>query len=126
MQARFAPVEARQTQTRSACPLYARHIVRLRLRFEAVDLHQAVPEIISQQPRRFECIPDTVVDDVVAHALALSERFDTLAGSAHGEAAPGRTRAASLCGAGFGLAVPGPGQAGMAVPVAFDATASDA
>jgi len=38
MSAGFVPVEARQTQARSASPLYSRHIVRLRRRFETVQL----------------------------------------------------------------------------------------
>jgi hypothetical protein len=110
MLAGFVPVEARQTQTRSACPLYARHIVRLRRRFETVDLDQAVPEIIflnshdgtsayqirvglyraicsnglivsrAAFPTFMVSHRGNVVDDVVAHALGLSERFDVLAG----------------------------------------------
>jgi Domain of unknown function (DUF932) len=37
---------ARQTQTRSASPLHARHVVRLRRRFETVQLRDSVPEIV--------------------------------------------------------------------------------
>jgi len=109
MQAGFVPVEARQTQSRSASPLHARHVVRLRRRFETVELRQAVPEIVflnshdgssAYQIRvglyRAVCTNGlivskgafptvtvahrgNVVDDVVAHALGLSERFDVLA-----------------------------------------------
>jgi hypothetical protein len=45
---RTAPVavEARQTHTRSASPLHARHVVRLRRRFETVQLRDSVPEIV--------------------------------------------------------------------------------
>ena len=109
MQAGFVPVEARQTQARSASPLYARHILRLRRRFETVALSDSVPEIVflnshdgstAYQLRmglyRAICTNGlivsrgafptfsvahrgNVVDDVVAHALGLSERFDILA-----------------------------------------------
>jgi Domain of unknown function (DUF932) len=43
----FVPVEARQTCTRSASPLHARHVVRLRRRFETVLLKdQSIPEVV--------------------------------------------------------------------------------
>lgn len=109
MLAGFVPVEARQTQTRSANPLFARHVVRLRRRFETVQLRQAVPEVIflnshdgssNYQFRvgiyRAVCtnglmvshggLPTmavahrgNIVGDVVAHALGLSERFEVVA-----------------------------------------------
>src|SRR5215469_6337507 len=41
----FLPVEARQTASRAASPLHARHLIRLRRRFETVALREAVPEI---------------------------------------------------------------------------------
>ena len=41
----FFPVEARQTRTRTASPLHARHLIRLRRRFETVALREAVPEL---------------------------------------------------------------------------------
>jgi len=44
MQAGFVPVDARQTRTRSASPLHARHVVRLRRRFETVKLRDSAPE----------------------------------------------------------------------------------
>jgi len=44
LQAGFVAVEARQTRTRSASPLHARHVVRLRRRFETVQLRDSVPE----------------------------------------------------------------------------------
>ena len=45
MQAGFVPVEARQTRTRSASPLHARHVVRLRRRLETVQLRDSTPEL---------------------------------------------------------------------------------
>ena len=44
LQAGFVAVDARQTRTRSASPLHARHVVRLRRRFETVQLRDSVPE----------------------------------------------------------------------------------
>jgi len=41
----FLPVEARQSTRRVASPLHARHLIRLRRRFETVQLREAVPEI---------------------------------------------------------------------------------
>lgn len=109
MQAGFVPVEARQTRTRSASPLHARHVVRLRRRFETVELRDSAPEIIflnshdgtsAYQLRvgifRVVCtnglivsrgafptfsVPHrgNIVDDVIAHALGIAERFDVLA-----------------------------------------------
>jgi Domain of unknown function (DUF932) len=48
MDAGFVPVEARQTCTRSASPLHARHVIRLRRRCETVSLEEggSVPEVI--------------------------------------------------------------------------------
>ena len=45
-QAGFLPIAVVQTRTRSRSPLHARHAVRLRRRFETVDLNDSVPEII--------------------------------------------------------------------------------
>lgn len=109
MNAGFVPVEARQTRARTASPLHARHLVRLRRRFETVALHDAVPEVVflnshdgtsAYQLRmglfRAVCTNGlivshgafpglcvshrgNVVDEVIAGALELSERFETLA-----------------------------------------------
>jgi hypothetical protein len=109
MQAGFVPVEARQTRTRSASPLHARHVVRLRRRFETVQLRDSAPEVVflnshdgtsAYQLRvgifRVVCtnglivsrgafptlsVPHrgNIVDDIVAHALGIAERFDVLA-----------------------------------------------
>ncbi len=48
MDAGFVPVEARQTCTRSASPLHACHVIRLRRRCETVSLEQggSIPEVI--------------------------------------------------------------------------------
>ena len=42
----FLPVTATQTRTRVTSPEHARHIVRLRRRFETIDLPDAIPELI--------------------------------------------------------------------------------
>jgi len=47
MNAGFVPVEARQTCTRSASPLHARHVIRLRRRYETVSLEdRSIPEVV--------------------------------------------------------------------------------
>ena len=109
VQAGFVPVEARQTRTRKASPLHARHVIRLRRRFETVELRDSLPEVVflnshdgtsAYQLRvgifRVVCTNGlivswgafptfsvahrgNVVDDVVAHALGLTERFEILA-----------------------------------------------
>ncbi len=109
MQAGFVPVDARQTHTRRNHPMYARHIVRLRRRFETVDLRDAIPEVVflnshdgtsAYQIRlglyRVVCTNGLIVsrgafpawcvshrgdivDEVVAGALEVSERFEQLA-----------------------------------------------
>jgi hypothetical protein len=45
MQAGFVPVEARQTRARHGMA-HTRHVVRLRRRFETVQLKDAVPEVV--------------------------------------------------------------------------------
>lgn len=105
----FFPVEARQSRTRTASPLHARHLVRLRRRLETVALREAVPELLllnshdgtsAYQLRvglyRAVCtnglvvsvgvMPTwrvlhrgNVVDEVVRGALEMSERFGVLA-----------------------------------------------
>lgn len=109
MSAGFVPVEARQAQARSASPLHARHLVRLRRRFETVQLRGSAPEIVflnshdgtsAYQLRmglfRVVCTNGLIVshgafpgccvshrgdivDQVVAGALKLSEQFESLA-----------------------------------------------
>jgi hypothetical protein len=109
MSAGFVPVEARQTRARSASPLHARHIVRLRRRFETVQLKGSEPEvvflnshdgtsayqlrmgifrvvctnglIVSHGAFPAYCVSHrgNVVDEVVTGALKLSEDFERLA-----------------------------------------------
>jgi hypothetical protein len=109
LQAGFVAVAARQTVTRSASPLHARHVVRLRRRFETVQMRDSVPEIVflnshdgtsAYQLRvglfRVVCTNGLIVsrsafptfsvmhrgnlvENVVAHALGMSDRFDVLA-----------------------------------------------
>jgi hypothetical protein len=110
MSAGFVPVEARQAHCRKGSPVHARHVVRLRRRFETVALRDAVPEVVflnshdgtsAYQLRlglfRAVCtnglivsvgaFPSycvahrgNVVDEVVTAALEASERFEALAG----------------------------------------------
>ena len=109
MEAGFAPVEARQTQARRASPMHARHIVRLRRRFETVQLKDSVPEVVFLNSHdgtscyqlrlgifRVVCtnglivsrgafpgvhVPHrgNVVDEVIAGALQIAGRFEGLA-----------------------------------------------
>lgn len=109
MAAGFLAVEVQQTSTRRACPFHARHIVRLRPRFQTVQLKDSVAEIVflnshdgttASQVRMglfrvvctnglivshgafpAYCVPHrgNVVDDVVAGALRVAETFETLA-----------------------------------------------
>ena len=106
----FLPVEARQA-ARARSPMHARHLIRLRRRFETIQLRDAIPEILflnshdgtsAYQLRvglfRVVCTNGLVVsaglfpvwrvthrgdvvDDVVGAALEISERFEVLAAS---------------------------------------------
>jgi hypothetical protein len=106
----FLPVEARQS-ARSRGPVHARHLIRLRRRFETIELRDAIPEILflnshdgtsAYQLRvglfRVVCTNGLVVsagvfpvwrvmhrrdvvEDVVQAALQISERFELLAAS---------------------------------------------
>ncbi len=108
MQAGFVPVEAQQTRARHGIA-YARHVVRLRRRFETVQLKDAVPEVLflnshdgtsAYQLRlgifRVVCTNGLIVsrgafpgycvshrgnvlDDVITAALEVSQRFVNLA-----------------------------------------------
>lgn len=105
----FVPVDARQAQTRKGSVVHARHVIRLRRRFETVALRDAVPEVVflnshdgssAYQLRlglyRAVCTNGlivsvgafptlcvahrgNVVEEVVTAALQASERFDLLA-----------------------------------------------
>lgn len=109
LQAGFVPVSAQQTHARRSSVLHARHVVRLRRRFETVQLKDSVPEvvflnshdgtsayqlrvgifrvvctnglIVSRGAFPGVCVPHrgNVVDEVIAGALQIAERFDELA-----------------------------------------------
>lgn len=111
MSASFVPVEVRQTHTRRASALHARHVLRLRRRYESISLRDSsIPEvvflnshdgtsayqlrmgiyravcanglIVSRGAFPAYCVAHRgdVVDEVVAGALKVSERFESLAG----------------------------------------------
>jgi hypothetical protein len=110
LSAGFVPVSALQTTSRVNSPVHARHVLRLRRRYETVQLKDAVPEVVflnshdgtsAYQLRmgiyRVVCtnglvvsrgafpavhVPHRgdVVDDVVAGALQIAEQFGRLAG----------------------------------------------
>jgi hypothetical protein len=105
----FVPVDARQAHTRSTSPMHARHIVRLRRRFETVQLNDSVLEIlflnshdgtsayqlrigifrvvctngliVSRSAFPTQCVRHrgNIVDEVVVGALQMTERFESLA-----------------------------------------------
>jgi hypothetical protein len=109
LSAGFVPVDARQTHTRNSSLLHARHVIRMRRRFETVQLRDSVPEIVflnshdgtsayqlrlglfrvvctnglivSRGAFPAYCVAHrgNVVDDVITGALEMSERFETLA-----------------------------------------------
>lgn len=109
MEAGFVAVAARQTRSRRSSALHARHMIRLRRRFETVALRDTIPEIVllnshdgksAYQLRaglfRLVCLNGlmvsigefgklhvahrgNVVDDVVVGALKISERFASVA-----------------------------------------------
>ena len=110
MGAGFVPVEARQAYTRIASMHHARHVLRLRRRYETVQLRDAVPEIVflnshdgtsAYQLRmgifRVVCTNGLIVsrgafpgvsvahrgdivDEVITGALRIAEQFEILAG----------------------------------------------
>jgi hypothetical protein len=109
MQAGFIPVDARQTRARRSVE-HARHMVRLRRRFETIQLRDSIPEVVflnshdgtsAYQLRvglyRVVCTNGLIVsvggfpsirvahrgdivDEVVTGALEMTERFEFLAG----------------------------------------------
>lgn len=110
MNAGLVPVEVRQTHTRRASALHARHVLRLRRRYESISLRDSsIPEvvflnshdgtsayqlrmgiyravcanglIVSRGAFPGYCVAHRgdVVDEVVAGALKVSERFESLA-----------------------------------------------
>jgi hypothetical protein len=46
LSAGFVPVEAKQALTRTASPSHARHVVRLRRRYETIQLRDSIPEVV--------------------------------------------------------------------------------
>ena len=109
MSAGFLPVEARQASARRGSALHARHVVRLRPRFDTVQLKDSIAEvvflnshdgtsayqlrmglfrvvctnglIVSRGAFPAYCVSHrgNIVDDVIAGALELAERFESLA-----------------------------------------------
>ncbi len=79
MQAGFVPVEARQSRARRSSALHARHVVRLRRRFETVQLKDAVPEVV-------------FLNSHDGSAAALQGRADPLRGACAAVAVPGPGR----------------------------------
>lgn len=109
MGAGFVPVDARQTQARRSSPTHARHMLRLRRRFETIQLKDAIPEIVflnshdgtsayqlrmglfrvvctnglivSRGAFPAYCVSHRgdVVEQVVTGALKMAEEFDLLA-----------------------------------------------
>ena len=110
MSAGFLPVEARQASSRRANPLHARHVIRLRRRYETVSLKdRSIPEVVLLNSHSGEssylmrmgiyravctnglivsraafpgyCVSHrgNVLDEVIAGALKVAERFESLA-----------------------------------------------
>jgi hypothetical protein len=109
MSAGFLPVDARQASARRGSALHARHVVRLRPRFDTAQLRDSVPEvvflnshdgssayqlrmglfrvictnglIVSRGAFPAYCVSHrgNIVDDVIAGALKVAERFASLA-----------------------------------------------
>jgi len=105
----FLPVEASQTATRVRSPLHARHLVRLRRRYETVEIADSIPELILTNSHdgsaayhlrigihRVVCRNGMVcsdgkfsvwrvahrgdiLDELIAAALQMAERFEALA-----------------------------------------------
>ena len=105
----FRPVEASQSATRVMSPLHARHLVRLRRTYETVELRDSIPELVLTNSHdgssayhlrmgiyRVVCrngmaISDgtfpvwrvahrgDILDDLIAAALQMTERFGSLA-----------------------------------------------
>lgn len=109
MRAGFLPVSARQVRCRVSNESYARHMIRLRRRFETVNVHHTIPEVVLLNSHdgtsayhlrlglfRLICTNGLlvsagafptirvahrhdVVDGVIEGAITLSERFEQLA-----------------------------------------------
>jgi hypothetical protein len=111
MSAGFLPVEARQASARRGSPVHARHVVRFRPRFATVQLRDSVAEIVYLNshdgtsayqlrmglfrvvctnglivsrgafPAFYVSHRGNIVDEVIASALKVAERFENLAGT---------------------------------------------
>jgi len=109
MIAGFVPVAAQQARTRGTSVMHARHVLRLRRRFETVSLKDSIPEVVFLNshdgtsayqlrlgifrvvctnglvvsrgafPACYVSHRGDVVDDVVAGALQVAEQFGGLA-----------------------------------------------
>lgn len=109
MNAGFLPVQAEQVVTRRANPGHARHVLRLRRRYETVQLQDAIPEvvflnshdgtsayqlrlglfravctnglIVSRGAFQAVCVAHrgNIVDEVVEGAIRIAEQFEQLA-----------------------------------------------
>ncbi len=106
----FVPTDARQWLGRRSDPLHARHMIRLRRRCETVALHECVPEVVFLNSHNGSsgyqlrmgmfravctngllvsvalfpafCVSHRkdIVDEAIAGALTMAERFDELGG----------------------------------------------
>jgi hypothetical protein len=105
----FRPVQALQTASRARSPLHARHLVRLRRTYEAIDFRDSIPELILTNSHdgtaayhlrigiyRVVCRNGLVVcdgtfpvwrvahrgnilDELISAAVQMAERFEALA-----------------------------------------------
>ena len=78
MNAGFVPVDARQTCTRRASPLHARHVVRLRRRFETVLLKdQSIPEVVflNSHDGTLSVLPHVIFLPFASCGFLLSDRI---------------------------------------------------
>jgi hypothetical protein len=145
MTAGFVPVDARQASARRGSALHARHVVRLRPRFQTVQLKDSVPEvvflnshdgssayqlrmglfrvvctnglIVSRGAFPAYCVSHrgNIVDDVVAGALKLAERFESLAGQVERmeQRQLFKDEQLAFAEAALRLRFPGPAESGM-------------
>jgi hypothetical protein len=138
-------VDARQASARRGSALHARHVVRLRPRFQTVQLKDSVPEvvflnshdgssayqlrmglfrvvctnglIVSRGAFPAYCVSHrgNIVDDVVAGALKLAERFESLAGQVERmeQRQLFKDEQLAFAEAALRLRFPGPAESGM-------------
>src|ERR1700730_16608300 len=135
MSAGFLPVDARQASARRGSPLQARHVVRLRPRFDTVQLKDSIAEVVflnshdgtsAYQLRmglfRVVCTNGLIVSRGAFPAYCGCARGKLRepgrAGRTHGATAALQGRAAGLCRAGARVAVSGPGAERDGTPAA--------